>query len=154
MNTRIRSSATLAIVVVLVAAIVGPSAAAPESKMTVKNPAPAPTQYVEIVTPDVDASVELYEKMYGLTFGRPDADLGQARVGTRADGALIGIRAPMAAHEAPIVRVYTVVEDIERAVKEAEGKGATVAYPPTKQGKRGTFAIVISGGIQHGLWKP
>ena len=36
---------------------------------------------------------------------------------------------------------------------EAEDSGATIAYPPTRQGQRGTFAIVIQGDVQHGLWQ-
>ena len=31
--------------------------------------------------------------------------------------------------------------------------GAIVAYPPTRQGARGTFAIVLHAGVQHGLWQ-
>ena len=42
-------------------------------------------------------------------------DLVQARVATRADGTMVGIRKPLAAHEAPIVRTYLAVEDIQRA---------------------------------------
>lgn len=109
--------------------------------------------YLEIVTNDVDAMMALYERVHGLRFGPPDADLGQARVATRPDGTLIGIRAPLAAHEQPIVRAYVKVDDIQRAVKTAEDSGATTAYPPTAQGQRGTFAIVIQGGVQHGFWQ-
>lgn len=109
--------------------------------------------YIEIVSHDVEALIGLYERVHGLSFGPADADLGQARVATRADGALVGVRKPLAEHEEPIVRVYVEVEDIERAAKRAEESGALVAYPPTKQGRRGTFAIVIQGGVQHGLWQ-
>src|SRR5688572_3557006 len=108
--------------------------------------------YLEIVSNDVDRLTALY-RMHGLAFGPPDPDLGQARVATRADGTLIGIRKPLAAHEQPIVRTYIAVEDIQQAVKNAEGSGAIVAYPPTRQGQRGTFAIVIHGDVQHGLWQ-
>jgi glutamate formiminotransferase len=48
------------------------------------------------------------------------ADQGQARVATRADGTLVGIRKPLAAHEQPIVRSHLAVEDIQQAVKKAE----------------------------------
>jgi hypothetical protein len=65
----------------------------------------------------------------------------------------VGIRKPLAAHEQPIIRTYLAVEDIEQALKDAEASGAVVAYPPTRQGARGTFAIVIQGDIQHGLWQ-
>lgn len=109
--------------------------------------------YLEIVSNDVDTLTGLYQRLYGLSFGPPDADLGQARVATRPDGTLVGIRAPLAAHEQPIMRTYLMVEDIEQAVKKAEEHGAIIAYPPTRQGQRGTFAIVLQGGVQHGLWQ-
>ena len=109
--------------------------------------------YLEIVSADVDALTTLYQHLHDLSFGPPDPDLGQARVATRADGTLIGIRKPLAAHEQPIVRVYLAVDDIDHAVKRAEDSGAVVAYPPTRQGQRGTFAILIQGGVQLGLWQ-
>jgi hypothetical protein len=109
--------------------------------------------YVEIVSNDVDSLTGLYQRMHGLSFGPPDRDLGQARVATQADGALVGIRKPLAAHEQPIMRTYFAVEDIQQAVKKAEESGATIAYPPTRQGNQGTFAIVIQGNVEHGLWQ-
>ena len=86
---------------------------------------------------DVDALTALYQRMHDLSFASPDADLGQARVATRADGTLVGIRKPLAAHEQPIMRTYLAVEDIQQAVKKAEDSGATIAYPPTRQGQWG-----------------
>ena len=109
--------------------------------------------YLEIVSNDVDNLIELYERMHGLSFGPADPDLGQARVASRADGTRVGIRKPLAAHEQPILRTYLAVEDIRQAVKKAEEHGATLAYPPTRQGERGTIAIVIQGGVEHGLWQ-
>jgi len=44
-------------------------------------------------------------------------------------------------------------DDIHQAAKQAEAHGAIVAYPPTRQGQHGTFAIVIQGDVQHGLWQ-
>jgi predicted enzyme related to lactoylglutathione lyase len=109
--------------------------------------------YLEIVSNEVDILTGLYQRVYGLSFGPADPDLGQARVATQADGALVGIRKPLAAHERPITRAYLAVEDIQRAVNEAEESGATIAYPPTRQGTRGIFAIVIHGDVEHGLWQ-
>jgi uncharacterized protein len=109
--------------------------------------------YMEIVSNDVDTLIALYERMHGLSFGPDDPDLGQARVATRTDGTLVGIRKPLAEHEHPIMRTYLAVEDIQKAVKKAEEHGATIAYPPTRQGHRGVFAIIIQGGVEHGLWQ-
>lgn len=110
--------------------------------------------YLEIVTRDVDSACALYQELHGLSFGPPDQDLGGARVAEWPDGSLVGIRAPLAEHESPIVRTYLAVDDIEAAAKAAETRGATLAYPPTRQGERGTFAIFIEGDVQHGLWQP
>ncbi len=109
--------------------------------------------YLEIVSNDVDTLTALYQRMHGLSFGPPDPDLGEARVATRTDGTLVGIRKPLAAHEQPIVRTYLAVENSQQAVKKAEDSGAIIAYPPTEQGPRGTFASVIQGDVQHGLWQ-
>jgi predicted enzyme related to lactoylglutathione lyase len=109
--------------------------------------------YLEIVSEDVDALTELYQRMHGLSFDPPDPDLGHARVALQADGSLVGIRKPLAEHEQPILRTYIAVEDIEQAIREAEESGAMIAYPPTRQGHQGTFAIVIKGGVEHGLWQ-
>jgi len=109
--------------------------------------------YLEIVTRNVDSACALYEALHGLSFGPPDPDLGGARVAEWPDGSLVGIRAPLAEHESPIVRTYVAVDDIEQAAKAAEERGATLAYPPTRQGERGTFAIFFEGDVQHGLWQ-
>jgi hypothetical protein len=109
--------------------------------------------YLEIVCPDVDAQVAALERLHGLSFGPPRADLGQARVAQDPDGSLIGVRAPLAQHEQPIVRTYLEVDDIVSAVEEAERAGAVIAYPPTQQGDTGTWAIYVLGDVQIGLWQ-
>lgn len=109
--------------------------------------------YLEIVTPDPDAHCGMLAAVQGLEFGPAVADLGGARTAKAAGGMLVGVRASLAEHEQPVVRVYTAVEDIGAAVKAAEAAGGVVAYPPTVQGDTGTWAIVIQGGIQHGLWQ-
>ena len=109
--------------------------------------------YVEIVTTDVARKCSALEQIHGLEFGEMVADLGNARVAKTANGSLIGIRAPLADHETPIVRTYFAVDDISKTVKDAEAAGAVIAYPPTQQGDTGTWAIYILDGIQYGLWQ-
>ncbi|MHC5113098.1 MAG: DUF6265 family protein [Planctomycetota bacterium] len=109
--------------------------------------------HVEIVSSDVDAQCAALERLHGLSFGPAVADLGGARMAESTDGSGIGVRAPLAAHEAPIVRTYLAVDDIAKAVREAEEAGAVIAYPPTKQGDTGTWAIYILGDVQVGLWQ-
>jgi predicted enzyme related to lactoylglutathione lyase len=109
--------------------------------------------YLEIVCHDVAAQCAALERVHGLSFGPAVADLGQARVASASDGSLIGVRAPLAEHEQPIVRTYLEVENIARAVKEAEAAGGVIAYAPTQQGDTGTWAIYFLGDVQLGLWQ-
>ncbi|MDX1439584.1 MAG: hypothetical protein R3284_06755, partial [Rubricoccaceae bacterium] len=97
--------------------------------------------YLEVVCRDVAKQCAALERVHGLSFGPAVADLGQARVAETPDGSLIGVRAPLAGHEEPIIRTYLEVEDIATVVKEAEAAGAVIAYPPTQQGDTGTWAI-------------
>lgn len=110
-------------------------------------------QYLEIVTPDVDATCAAMEQTHGVSFGEAIPEFGNARTAELKGGGRIGVRAPMADHEDPVVRPYALVEDIESAVKEAEAAGAMIALPPTEIPGHGKYAVYILGGIQHGFWQ-
>ena len=110
-------------------------------------------QYLEIVTPAVDATCEALAKAHGVEFSEPVPELGNARTASLKDGGRIGVRAPMRETEQPVVRPYLLVDDIEGAVKAAEAAGAEVAIPPMEIPGQGTFAIYLLGGIDHGLWQ-
>jgi hypothetical protein len=45
--------------------------------------------YLEIVSNDAEGQVALYERVFGLSFGPPDPDLGEARVAPAGDGSLV-----------------------------------------------------------------
>ena len=110
-------------------------------------------QYLEIVTPDVDAMCGTLEKLHSVRFSKPVAEFGNARTAALEGGGLIGVRAPMREDEEPVVRPYVLVDDIESAVEAARAAGGEIAMPPMEIPKRGKFAIYIQGGIQHGLWQ-
>ncbi len=109
--------------------------------------------YLEIVTPDVDATCEVCSQLHGVTFGDGDPGLGNARTASLLNGGIIGVRAPMSDAEEPIIRPYILVKDIGAAAVAAEKAGAEIAHPPMEIPGHGKFAIYIQGGIQHGLWE-
>lgn len=115
--------------------------------------APMQIRFLEIVTPDPDRTCETLAAVHGVTFGEAVPELGNARTASLKGGGVISVRAPMRATEAPVVRPYVLVDDIGAAVKHAEAQGAVIAHPPLEIPGRGTFAIYILGGIQHGLWQ-
>ncbi|MCB9898591.1 MAG: hydroxylase [Planctomycetes bacterium] len=110
-------------------------------------------RYLEIVTPDVDAVCATYARVHGVSFGEPQPGLGNARTATLADGGVVGVRAPMHESEAPVVRPYVLVDDVEAAASAAVAAGAELAHPPLELPGHGKFAIYIQGGIHHGLWQ-
>ena len=109
--------------------------------------------YLEIVTTDVDAVCTTYAAANGLTFGEPDAGLGNARTAKTSGGGMVGVRAPMHETEVPVVRPYWLTDDIKTAVAAVVEAGGEIAHPPLELPDHGTFAIYVIGGIQHGLWE-
>ena len=110
-------------------------------------------QYLEIVTPDVDATCSALEKAHGVSFGTPVAEFGNARTAALGNGQTIGVRGPLRDDEHPVVRPYILTENIEAAVDAAREAGAEIAITPTEIPGHGRFAIYILGGIEHGLWQ-
>ncbi len=109
--------------------------------------------YLEIVTPEVDATCATHEQLHGVIFSKADSTLGNARTATLANGGMIGVRAPMHESETPVVRPYFLVKDIDAAVAAAVKTGGETAHPPMDIPGHGKFAIYIQGGIHHGLWQ-
>lgn len=148
MNLRLKT--TVAIAAFLATITFGQASFATSSKTPAKA---AKIHYLEVVTPDMAATIKLYEGMLGVSFGPKVPEMGNARLAKKSDGTMIGIRKPVADHEKPIVRTYLAVEDIDKAAAKAKSLGATIGYPPTQQGTWGKFSIVILGDVQHGLWQ-
>jgi predicted enzyme related to lactoylglutathione lyase len=110
-------------------------------------------QYLEIVASDVDAVCAAYAAAHQIEFGAADALLGGARTARLPDGGSIGVRGPLRSTEKPIVRPYWLVDDIQAALDAASKRGAFVAHPAFEIPGKGTFAIYIQGGVEHGLWQ-
>tara|TARA_B100000676_G_scaffold299310_1_gene343464 strand:+ start:557 stop:901 length:345 start_codon:yes stop_codon:yes gene_type:complete len=109
--------------------------------------------YLEMVSLEVDAVCNAYEKAHGVRFGEPDALLGGARTCTLPDGSIVGVRGPLRETEAPVVRPYWLVDDIEKTVADVEARGGQIAMPPMEIPGKGRFAIYLLGGNDHGLWQ-
>ena len=114
---------------------------------------PVQIHYLEIVTPDVDATCALRERLHGVSFGEPEPGLGGARTAPMAHGGMMGVRAPMHDGERPVTRAYALVTDLEAAVAALQATGAEIAVPPMELPGHGRCAIYLQGGIEAGLWE-
>jgi predicted enzyme related to lactoylglutathione lyase len=109
--------------------------------------------YLEVVTREVDPVCASYAAALGVTFGEPEAGLGGARVASLDGGGLVGVRAPLRETEAPVVRPYWLVADIDAALAAVTRSGGQIALPPMEIPGRGRCAIYLHGGNDHGLWQ-
>ncbi|QDU68051.1 hydroxylase [Engelhardtia mirabilis] len=109
--------------------------------------------YLEIVTTDVEGVCTRLEREHDTVLGEGDPLLGGARTAPLAGGGMVGVRAPLDGSEQAVVRPYFLVDDIEAAVAAAQAQGAEVAHPPLELPGRGSFSILIQGGLHHGLWQ-
>lgn len=110
-------------------------------------------QYLEIVTPDVEATCATLTRLHGVELGPEDPALGGARTASLPGGGRVGVRRPMHEAETPVVRPYVLVDDIDAATEAARQAGGEIAHPPMEIPGHGKFAIYFQGGIQHGLWQ-
>lgn len=110
-------------------------------------------QYLEIVTPDVEATCATLAALHSVAFGAPEPGLGHARIAALGDGGRLGVRAPMHGDEAPVVRPYLLVENLDAAIAAAQSAGAEFAMLATEIPGQGRFAIYLQGGLQYGLWE-
>ncbi len=109
--------------------------------------------YLEIVTPEAEATIAALSAQHGVTFGDPRPEFGNARTASTSGGGKIGVRMPLRDDEEPVVRPYLLVDDIDVASAAAEAAGAEFAMRATEIPGEGQFAIYFLGGIQHGLWQ-
>ena len=68
--------------------------------------------YLEFVCEDVPAQCAALAASQDLSFGPPVPELGNARVAEGVGGTLVGVRAPLAEHEQPVIRPY-MLQDLQ-----------------------------------------
>ena len=62
--------------------------------LTWSEPAAVEIEYLEIVTPEVDATIATLEKLHGVRFSDPVAEFGNARTAPLEGGGRISVRGP------------------------------------------------------------
>lgn len=110
-------------------------------------------EYLEIVTPDVEAACANLSAIHGVVFSAPIPEFGNARIAKLGTDGRLGVRAPLGEEGAPVVRPYLRVDDICQAIDNAEATGATFAMLATEIPDQGKFAIYFLDGVQYGLWE-
>ncbi|WP_051342343.1 VOC family protein [Pseudonocardia spinosispora] len=108
--------------------------------------------WVDLGSPDVDATAEFYRALFGWSIAAPDsAGYRLASVGDR----LVAALGPAENRGPPYWTVYLHTEDITASIDAVSAAGGSMVAPPTRAGDAGTAAVVRDPfGEPLSLWQP
>lgn len=121
--------------------------------------APGSPCWVDLMSPDVDASTAFYTAVFGWTADDEHDDEGtRVYVTFRRDGKVVaglGGQPPGMGEMPPIWNTYVASDDLEATVAAATAAGGSVMMPPMQVMDAGHMAIIADpGGAAISLWKP
>src|SRR5436190_18851581 len=116
---------------------------------------PGTPSWVDLGSPDVDASISFYGGLFGWSASDPLPDAGGYRF-FEQDGKMVGGLGPlMQEGQPPAWLNYVTVADADGTVAKARAAGATVHVEPMDVMDVGRMAIVADPtGAALGLWQP
>ena len=119
-------------------------------------PAGAPS-WVDVTSPDVDASVAFYGDLFGweAVSNGPDEETGGYRM-FRRDGLDVAGIGPTQAGAPPSWTVYVAVDDADATAKAVEAAGGSVILPPLDipQGAGRMVVLADDQGAVSAAWQP
>jgi len=118
--------------------------------------APGTPVWVDLGSPDVDASKKFYAGLFGWEARvDPNPDFGGYVTFSKDGKSVCGAAPLMAPDQPPAFTTYIGVESARDTAARATQAGATVLVEPMDVGEHGTMAIVQDPtGAVFGLWEP
>jgi uncharacterized protein len=119
------------------------------------HPAGTPS-WVDLGSPDPDASAEFYSGLFGWDVGEPGGpDTGGYRMAMLRGRPVAGIGASQAEGAPPWWTTYVTVDDADATAKVVEEAGGTVVVPPMDVMEFGRMAVFSApGGATFSVWQP
>lgn len=119
--------------------------------------APGTPSWVDLSTPDIEASVSFYESLFGWEIPEsPNAEqTGGYRTVTSAGKAVAGMMPLMAEGQPPAWSTYVSVDDADATAARVTGAGGVVHAPPMDVLDLGRMAVFGDPtGAAFGVWQP
>lgn len=112
--------------------------------------------WVDLGTPDVDASVAFYSGLFGWTIDRSrEAEFGGYANFSSGDKKVAGIMPLMDPNMPPVWTCYVTTDDTEKTMAKVTEAGGTVVAPAMAVAELGTMAIYTGAdGSFFGTWEP
>ena len=125
------------------------------ARMPTRSSYPAGTpSYVDIGTPDVDATSTFYAGLFGWTVQDLGPDAGGYRMALKGESTAAGI-APAQDAGPPYWTSYITVDDVEAAAEAVQATGGTVVAPPMDVMEAGRMAVCVDpNGAPFAIWQP
>ena len=124
--------------------------------MTVKSSyAPGEPIWVDLGSPDVDASRAFYGALFGWTAPPGMAEFG-GYTNFELDGKKVGgLMSLMSPDQPPAWSCYVCSDDADKTTALVQQAGGTVVAPPMAVGNLGSMAVYVdSVGAFFGVWQP
>jgi len=116
---------------------------------------PGEPTWVDLGTPDMEASIAFYSGLFGWSVERGSEEFGGYST-FFADGKRVGGFGPlMMEGQPPVWSTYVSVEDAEKTSALVEEAGGSVIVPPMTVGELGRMAVYADSiGAAIGVWQP
>jgi predicted enzyme related to lactoylglutathione lyase len=116
---------------------------------------PGEPTWIDLGSPDLDASIAFYGSLFGWTAERGPEEFGGYTTFSKDGKSVGGLMALMNEGQPPVWSSYICVEDADKTVAIAAENGGQVALPPMTVGDLGRMAFVSDpAGAVLGLWQP
>ncbi len=125
--------------------------------MTVKSSyEPGHPIWVDLATPDIDATVAFYGALFGWTCDQSRSEEFGGYSNFSLDGKLVaGVMPLMAPEMPPVWSCYVCTDDADKTTSLVTEAGGTVMAPPMQVAELGTMAVYFDPtGAAFGIWQP
>jgi predicted enzyme related to lactoylglutathione lyase len=116
---------------------------------------PGEPTWIDLGTPDLEASIAFYSGLFGWTAERGPEEFGGYTNFSKDGRKVAGLMPLMSPEQPPVWSTYISVADAEATAKLVEANGGTTIAPPMDVATLGRMAVFIDpSGAAIGIWQP
>lgn len=116
---------------------------------------PGTISWVDLGTPDLDAAIDFYGRVFGWTVERGPAEFGGYSTATRDGARVAGLMPLMAEGQPSVWTVYLATDDADRTARQVrEGGGQLIAEPMDVADQGRMLVGSDPTGAVFGAWQP
>jgi uncharacterized protein len=124
--------------------------------ITMTTAAPGTPNWVDLGSPDLDASRQFYSQLFGWTANvSPDPQYGGYTIFNKNNKAVAGAGSLTSQGQIPAWSTYVATEDANAVAASVEQNGGKIVAPPMDVGQEGRMAVFADPtGASFSVWQP